>query len=77
MNRRGFFGRIAGLLGVPFASKAPAERPCRDDWAEPDEPVVMCHVDSTRALPQIAAMMREGVSRLQGDSDIPDPGAKP
>lgn len=30
MNRRGFFGRIAGFLGIPVFLRAPAGRPLRD-----------------------------------------------
>ena len=31
MNRRGFFGRLCGLLCAPVALGAPAEVPLRDD----------------------------------------------
>ena len=30
MNRRGFFGHVAGLFGIPFIPEPPMEHPVRD-----------------------------------------------
>ncbi len=39
LNRRGFFGRLCGLLCAPVVSGVPAEVPLRDDGSGDTAPV--------------------------------------